>query len=66
MALVYSVNGVAGARMPNHTKTLIANLFAEKWSRVYSSVAEWGKVRMALDLVLSNTLLLRGSRARYS
>ena len=37
-----------------------------KWSREYSSVAGWVKVRMALVVVRSNTLPLRGSRTRYS
>ena len=44
----------------------IASLLADKWSREYSSVAGWVKARMALAVVRSNTLLLRGSRTRYS
>ena len=45
---------------------LIASLLADKWSRKYSSVAGWFKARMTLAVVRSNTLLLRGSRTRYS
>ena len=44
----------------------IANLLAEKWNREYSSIAVRVKTWMALAVVCSNTLLLRGSRARYS
>ena len=47
-------------------KKRVANLLAEKWSQEYSSVAGCVKARMALVVVRSNTLLLRGSKTRYS
>ena len=65
MALVYSVDGMAGKGARAYEKR-IASLLADKWSREYSSVAGWVKARMALAVVRSNTLLLRGSRTRYS
>ena len=65
MALVYSVDGKAGKDARAYEKQ-VANLLAEKWNRDYSSVAGWVKARMAIADVLSNTLLLRGSRTRYS
>ena len=65
MALVYSVDGMAGKGARAYKKR-IASLLADKWSREYSSVAGWVKARMALAVVRSNTLLLRGSRTRYS
>ena len=65
MALVYSVDGMAGKGARAYEKR-IASLLADKWSREYSSVAGWVKARMALAVVRSHTLLLRGSRTRYS
>ena len=40
--------------------------FADKCSQEYISVAGRVKARMALAVVHSNILLLRGSRTRYS
>merc|ERR1711966_352609 len=65
MALVYSVDGIAGKSARAYKKQ-IAILLADKRSREYSSVAGWVKARMALAVVHSNTLLLRDSRTRYS
>ena len=65
MALVYPVDGIAGKGTRAYEKW-IANIFAGKWSREYSSVAGWVKAPMAIAIVRSNTLLLRGSRTRYS
>ena len=44
----------------------IAALLSKKWSREYSALAEWVKVRMALAVVRANTMLLRRSRRRHS
>ena len=52
MALVYSVNGMAGKGARVYEKR-IASLLADKWSREYSSVAGWVKARMALAVVRS-------------
>ena len=65
MALIYLVDGMTGKGVRAYEKR-ITNLLAGKWSREYSSVAGWVKARMALAVVRSNTLLLRGSRTRYS
>ena len=65
MALVYSVDKMAGKNARAYKKRIV-NLLADKWSRKYSSVAGWIKARMALAVVRSNTILLRGGRTRYS
>ena len=65
MALVYSVDGMAGKGARAYEKR-ITSLLADKWSREYSFVAGWVKVRADLAVVRSDTLLLRGSRARNS
>ena len=64
MALVYSVDGLAGKDAKAY-EIQVANLLAEKWSCEYSSVDGLVKARMALAVVRSNVLLLRGSRIRY-
>ena len=65
MALVYSVDGMAGKGDRAYEKR-IASLLADKWSRESSSITGWVKARKALAVVRSNTLLLRGSMTRYS
>ena len=65
MALVYSVDGMAGKDARAFEKR-IAHLLSQKWSHEYSLLAGWVKARMALAVVRANTLLLRGSRTRYS
>ena len=48
----------------------IAHLLAEKWERHYSELRGFVRGRMALSVVRSNSLLLRGTRmgkaARYA
>ena len=44
----------------------IASLFADKWSREYSSVDGRVKARMTLAVMRSDTLLMRGSRICYN
>ena len=65
MALVYSVDGMAGKVTWAHKKR-IASLLVDKWSRECRSVVGWAKARVALAVVRSDTLLLRGSRTRNS
>ena len=65
MVLVYSIDGMAGKGARAYEKR-IASLLEDKWSWEYSSVAGWVKARMAFTVVRFNTLLLRGSRTRYS
>ena len=51
-------------------KKSIAHLLAEKWDRHYSELRGFVRGRMALSVVRSNSLLLRGTRmgkaARYA
>ena len=65
MPLIYSVDGMAGKEAKAFEKR-IAALLSQKWSRAYSALAGWVKVWMALAVVRSNTMLLRGSRRRHS
>ena len=64
MALIYSVDGMVGKDVSAYERQT-ANILARKWSREHSSVDGWVKARIALVVVCSNTLLLRGSRTRY-
>ena len=59
--LVYSVDGMAGRETKMAERRLAANL-AGKWDRAYSEMVAFVRARMALAVVRSNTLLLRGSR----
>ena len=43
----------------------IANLLAVKWNRDYSSVVGWVKAWVALVVLRSNTILLKGIRRHY-
>ncbi len=45
-------------------KKRIAALLAAKWRRPYSAMVHYVRVRMALAIVRSNSLLIRGSRDR--
>ena len=59
--LIYSVDGMAGREAQAFEKR-IAHLLAEKWERRYSELCGFVRGRMALSVVRSNSLLLRGSR----
>jgi len=67
--LIYSVDGMAGREAQAFEKR-IAHLLAEKWDRHYSELRGFVRGRMALSVVRSNSLLLRGTRmgkaARYA
>ena len=60
--LVYSVDGMPGKEAKAAERRLAA-LLAKKWSRRYSEMANFVRVRMSLSVIRSNTLLLRGERA---
>ena len=60
--MVYSVDGMAGKEARAAERRLAAKL-AGKWGRQYSKMVAFVKTRMALAVVRSNTLLLRGDRA---
>ena len=59
--MVYSVDGMPGAKARAAEKRL-ASLLATKWKRNYADVANFVRVRMALAVVRSITLLLRTER----
>jgi hypothetical protein len=61
--LVYSVDGMAGSETKAAEKRLAA-LLACKWKRDYSEMVGYVRARMAMSIVRSNTLLLRGTRER--
>ena len=61
--MVYSVDGLRGQRAKAAEKRLAAML-AAKWERPYSDVMNFGRVRMSLSVVRSNTLLLRTERVK--
>ena len=65
MALVYSVDGMAG-KGPRAYEKRITNFLAGEWTQEYSSVVGLVKARMALVVVRSNTMLLRGRSRRCS
>ena len=59
--MVYSVDGIAGREAKSAQKRL-ASALAEKRKREYSEMVFYVRVRMALSVVKSNSLLIRGSR----
>ena len=58
--LIYSVDGMAGREAQAFEKR-IAHLLAEKWERHYSELRGFVRSRMALSVVRSISLLLRGT-----
>ena len=60
-SLIYSVDGIAGREAQAFEKR-VAHLLADKWERHYSELRGFVRGRMALSVVRSNSLLLRGSR----
>ena len=61
--LVYSVDGIAGREAKSAEKRL-ASYLSVKWRRNYSEMVFYVRSRMALSVVRSNSLLIRGSRDR--
>ena len=61
--LVYSCDGVPGTETAAAEKQL-ARLLAEKWTRDYSEMCGYVRTRMALAVVRSNTMMLRGPRTK--
>ena len=59
--LIYSVDGMTGREAQAFEKR-IAHLLAKKWERHYSELRGFVRGRMALSVVRSNSLLLRGTR----
>ena len=56
--MVYSVDGLPGGKAKTAERRLAA-LLAVKWKREYAEVVTFVRVRMALSIIHSNTLLLR-------
>ena len=65
MPLSYSVDGMDGKETKVFEKR-IAALLAEKWGQAYSEMCGYVWSMMAISIVRSNTLLLRGPRQRRS
>ncbi|KAL7503627.1 hypothetical protein ACHAXN_001389 [Cyclotella atomus] len=63
--LVYSVDGMSG-RETRQAERKIASALSHKWHREYSEMVAFVRARMALSVVRSNSMLLRGSRTRRS
>jgi hypothetical protein len=63
--LVYSVDEMSG-RETRQAERHVASRLSGKWRREYSEMVGYVRVRMALAVVRSNSLLLRGSRKRRS
>eukprot|EP00956_Cyclotella_meneghiniana_P042116 scaffold248361_cov42-Cyclotella_meneghiniana.AAC.1 len=61
--LVYSVDGMAG-RETKQAERKLASRLAHKWNKEYSYMVAYVRARMALAVVRSNSLLVRGSRKR--
>ena len=61
--LIYSVDGMACKEARAFEKR-IASLLAEKWNRPYSELVEYVRGRMAMSILRSNTVCLRGARVR--
>jgi hypothetical protein len=59
--LVFSVDGLRGAEATAASKKLAA-LLAAKWDRAYSEVCGYVRSRLAIALVRTTTMCLRGTR----
>jgi hypothetical protein len=59
--MVYLVDGVAGRKARNAKRRLVTHL-ASKWKRGYSQMVYYVRVRMAIAVVCTNSLLICGSR----
>jgi hypothetical protein len=59
--LVFSVDGMMGVEAKAASKRLAARL-SFKWKRQYSEVCGFARSRLALALVRSTSLCLRGAR----
>ena len=60
---VYSVDEMPGKKARAAEKRL-TGLLTNKWKHEYSDVANFVRVRMALSIVRSNSMLLRTERKR--
>ena len=61
--LVYSVNGITGREAKNAEKHLAYHLL-EKWHKLPPQMVYYGRIRMTIAVVRTNSLLIRGSRDR--
>ena len=63
LPLIYSVDGTA-CKEARALKKRIASLLAYKWNRPYSELVGYVRARMAMSILRSNTVCLRGARVR--
>ena len=61
--LVYSVNGMACKEAQAFEKR-ITSLLADKWNRTYSELVRYVPGRMAMSILRSNSVCLRGARVK--
>ena len=61
--MCYTVDGIAGREARSAEKHL-ATYLADKWRKGYPEMVFYVRMRMALAVVKSNSLLIRGSRDR--
>jgi hypothetical protein len=61
--LVYSVNGITGREAKNAEKCLAYHL-SEKWHKQLPQMVYYVQIQMAIAVVRTNSLLIRGSRDR--
>ena len=61
--LVYSVDGMACKEARSFEKR-IASLLADKWDRSYSKLVGYVRGRMAMSILRSNNVCLRGARIK--
>ena len=61
--LVYSVDGMACKEAQAFEKR-IASLLSDKWNRTYSELVGYVRGRMAMSILRSNTVCLRGARVK--
>ena len=59
-SFVYSVDGMAGKEARSFEKR-IASLLSDKWNHTYSKMVGYVRGRMAMSILRSNTVCLRGA-----
>jgi hypothetical protein len=59
--MVYLVHGIVGHEARNAEKRLAIQL-AGRWNQGYSQMVYYVRVRMAIEVVCANSILIRGSR----
>ena len=61
--LVYSVDGMACKEARSFEKRIVS-LLADKWERAYSEMVGYVRGQMAMSILRSNNVCLRGARVK--